>query len=92
MIKKIDEYLLTSSISHKISCENKTFFNSQTVDTFEYVKPIQRDLDSKVFVIHIGKNELTTDSNLNLEANVTHIDTSDLTTDKTLHEICQEIL
>ena len=88
MTKKTDGYLLTSSISHKISCENKTFFNSQTVDTFEYVKPIQRDLDSKVFVIHIGKNELTTDSNLNLEANVTHIDTNDLTTDKILHEIC----
>ena len=29
MTKKTDGYLLTSSISHKISCENKTFLNSQ---------------------------------------------------------------
>ena len=70
----------------------RPFLTAKSVDTFEYVKTIQRDLDSEVFVIHIGANELTTDSNLNLEANVTHIDTSDLTADKKLHEICQEIL
>ena len=30
------------------------------MDMFDYVKPIQRDFDPDVYVIHIGKNNLTT--------------------------------
>ena len=31
------------------------------MDMFDYVKPIQRDLDPEAYVIHIGTKDLTTD-------------------------------
>ena len=61
MIEKIDGYLLTSSINHKYHVKVRSFLAAKTVDTFGYVKPIQRDLYPEAYVIHIGTYVITTD-------------------------------
>ena len=60
MIKKINIYLLTSSIKHKYLVKVRPFLAAKTVDIFDYVKPIQRGLDPEAYVIHIGTSDLTT--------------------------------
>ena len=61
MIKKIDGYLLTSSINHKYLVRVRPFLAVKSVDMVDYVKLIQRDLDPEAYVIHIGTNNLGTD-------------------------------
>ena len=61
MIKKIDGYLTTSSINHKYLEKVRPFLAAKFVDMFDYVQPIQRDLDPKAYVIHTGTNDLTAD-------------------------------
>ena len=61
--KKIDRYLLTSSIKHKYLVKVKPFLPVKTVDMFDYVKAIERDLDPEAYVIDIGANDQTTDKN-----------------------------
>ena len=45
MYKKIDRYLPTSSINHKYLVKVRLFLAAKSVDMFDYVKPIQGDLD-----------------------------------------------
>ena len=45
MIKKIDGYLLTSSINHKYLVRVRPFLAVKSVDMVDYVKLIQRGLD-----------------------------------------------
>ena len=45
MIKKINGYLLTSSCNYKYLVKVRLFLAAKSVDMFDYVKPIQRDLD-----------------------------------------------
>ena len=61
MIKKIDGYFITSSISHKYLVKVRPFLAAKSADIFDYVNPIERDLDPEAYVIHIGTNDLTTD-------------------------------
>ena len=61
MIKKIDGYLLTSSINHKHLVKVRPFLAAKSVDMLDYVKTIKRDLDPEAYVMHIGTNDLETD-------------------------------
>ena len=61
MIKKIDGYLLTSSINHKYLVKVRPFLAAKSVDMLGYVKLIKRDLDPEAYVIHICTNDLGTD-------------------------------
>ena len=61
MIKKIDGYLLTSSINHKYLVKVRLFLAAKSVDMLGYVKLIKRDLDPEAYVMHIGTNDLGTD-------------------------------
>ena len=45
MIKKIDGYLLTSSINHKYLVRVRPFLAVKSVDMIDYVMLIQRGLD-----------------------------------------------
>ena len=68
MIKKIDGYLLTSSINHKYLVKVRPFLAAKSVDMLDYVKPIQtiqRDLEPEAYAIHIGTNNLNTDNTPN---------------------------
>ena len=53
----------TISIDHKYLVKARSFLAAETVDIFDYVKPIQSDLDPEAYVIHIGANDLTTERN-----------------------------
>ena len=61
MIKKTDGHLPTSSMNRKYLVKVMPFLATKTVDVFDYVKPIQRDLEPEAYVIHIGTTNLTTD-------------------------------
>ena len=61
MIKKIDRYLLTSSINHKYLVKVRPFLEAKYVDMVDCVNPIRRDLDTEAYVMHIGTNGFTTD-------------------------------
>ena len=61
MIKKVDGYLITSSINHKYLVKLRPFLAAKFLDMLDYVKPIQRYLDPQACMIHIGTNYLTTD-------------------------------
>ena len=61
MITKIYGYLLTNSINHKYLVKVRLFLAAKYVDLLDNVKPIQRDLDPEAYVIHIGRNDPTTD-------------------------------
>ena len=39
----------------------RPFLAAKSVDMLDYVKPIERDFDPEVYVIHICTNDLTTD-------------------------------
>ena len=45
MIKRVREYFLTSWVNHKHLVKVRPFLAAKSVDLFDYVKPIQRDLD-----------------------------------------------
>ena len=65
MIKKVDGYLLTNSIKHKYLVKVRPFLATKTVETFDYVKPIQRYFDPDTYILNIGTNDLTTKKNKN---------------------------
>ena len=62
MIKKVDGYLITNSIKHKLNInlvKVRPFLAAKAVDN--YVKPIQRDFDPDAYILHIRTNDQTTD-------------------------------
>ena len=59
MVKKIDGYLLTSSINHKYIVKVRPFLSAKTIDMADYIKPTQRDFNSDVYLLHVGTNDLT---------------------------------
>ena len=54
MIKKVDGYLLTSSLKHQYLVKTRPFLTAKTIDMYDYIKPTQRDF----FVPHVGTNDL----------------------------------
>ena len=56
MIKKIDEYLLTSSLKHQYFVKKRLFSIAKTIDMHDYLKPIERDFKPEIFVLHVGTN------------------------------------
>ena len=61
MIKKVDGYLLTTSIKHKYIANVRPFLAAKAVDMFCYAKPVQKDFDPDAYILHISTNDLTTD-------------------------------
>ena len=59
MVKKIDEYLLTSSINHRYIVKVRPFLSAKTVDMVDYIKPTQRDFIPDVYLLHVGTNDLS---------------------------------
>ena len=59
MVKKIDGYLLTSSINHKYIVKVRPFLSAKTIDMVDYIKPTQRDFNPDVYLLHVGTNDLS---------------------------------
>ena len=51
MIKKIDGYLPTKSISHK-------FLVKVAIDMYDHLKPTLQNFNPGLFIIHVGTNDL----------------------------------
>ena len=58
MIKKVDGYLLTSSLEHQYLVKTRPFSTSETIDMYDYLKPTQREFKPAIFVLHVGTNDL----------------------------------
>ena len=50
MIKKVDEYLLTSSLKHQYLVKTRPFPTAKTIDMYDYIKPTQRDFKPEIFI------------------------------------------
>ena len=59
MVKKIDGYLLTSSIHHRYIVKVRPFLSTKTIDMVDYIKPTQRDFNPDVYLLHVGANDLS---------------------------------
>ena len=59
MVKKIDGYLLTSSINHRYIVKVRPFLSTKTIDMVDYIKPTQRDFNPDVYLLHVGTNDLS---------------------------------
>ena len=59
MVKKIDGYLLTSSINHRYIVKVRPFLSAKTIDMVDYIKPTQRDFNLDVYLLHVGTNNLS---------------------------------
>ena len=58
MVKKIDGYLLTSSINHRYIVKVRLFLSAKTIGMVDYIKPTQRDFNPDVYLLHVGTNDL----------------------------------
>ena len=61
MIKKVDGYLLTSSINHKYIVKVRPFVTAKTDDMYDHIKPMQRNFQPNVYISYVGTNDLPTD-------------------------------
>ena len=61
MIKKIHDYLFTSSVNHKHIVKVRPFLSTKTVEMFDYIKPTQRNFNPGVYIQHIRTNGLSSD-------------------------------
>ena len=59
--KKIDGYLLTSSINHKYIAKVRPLVTEETDDMHHHIKSIQRHFQPNVYISHVGTNDLPTD-------------------------------
>ena len=58
MVKKIDGYLLTSSINHRYIVKVRPFLSAKTIDMVDYIKPTQRDFNPDIYLLQVGTNDL----------------------------------
>ena len=64
MVKRIDGYLLTSSINYRYIVKVRPFLSAKTIDMVDYIKPIQRDFNPDVYLLHVGTNDLSSNKSL----------------------------
>ena len=58
MIRKVNGYLLTSSLKHQYQVKTIPFSTAKTIDIYDYIKPTQRDFKPEIFVLQVGTNDL----------------------------------
>ena len=61
MVKDVDGYLLTGSINRKFVAKVRTFSSAKTIDMEDYTKPTKRDFNPDLYILHVGKNDLSLD-------------------------------
>ena len=58
MIKKVNEYLLTSSLKHQYLVKRRPFSTAKSIGIYDYLKPTQKDFKQEIFILHLGTNDL----------------------------------
>ena len=59
MVKKIDGYLLTSSVNHKYIVKVRSFLLAKMTAMLDYIKPTQRDFNPDIYLLHVGTSNLS---------------------------------
>ena len=59
MVKDVDGYLLTGSINIKFIVKIKPFTSAEIIDMEDYAKPIKRDFNPDLYILHVGINNLS---------------------------------
>ena len=59
MVKKIDGYLLTSSVNHKYIVKVRPFLSAMTIYMLDYVKPTKRDFKPDIYLLNVRTNDLS---------------------------------
>ena len=57
-MKKIVRYLLIKSVSHKLLVKVRPFTIVKTIDMYDHLKPVLRDFNPGLFIIHVTTNNL----------------------------------
>ena len=58
MIKKVDGYLLTSSLKDQNLMKARPFSTAKTIEMYDYIISTQRDLKPETSVLQVGTNDL----------------------------------
>ena len=58
MIKKVNGYLLTSSLKHQYLVKIRPFSTAKAIDMYDYIKQTQKDFKPENFILHVGTNDL----------------------------------
>lgn len=58
LIKKVNEYLLTSSLKHQYLVKRRPFSTAKSIDIYDYLKPTQKDFKQEIFILPLGTNDL----------------------------------
>ena len=58
LIKKVNEYLLTSSLKHQYLVKRRPFSTAKSIDINDYLKPTQKDFKQEIFILPLGTNDL----------------------------------
>ena len=66
MVKKIDGYLLTSSVNHKYIVKVRPFLSAKTIEMLDYIKPTHKDYNPDVYLLHVGTNDLSSNKSLDI--------------------------
>ena len=61
MMKKLNGYLLTNKIKHKVVVKVRTFTTLKVSSMQDHVKPTIRDVNSQQIILHVGTNDLKTE-------------------------------
>ena len=59
MVKKVDGYLLTSSINHRYLVKVRSFLLAKTTEMVDYIITTLRDFNQDVFKLNVGTNDLS---------------------------------
>ena len=60
-MKKLNGYLLTKKIKHKVVVKVRTFTVAKVSCMQDHVKPTICDINPKQIILHIGTNDLKTE-------------------------------
>ena len=60
-MKKLNGYLLTKKIKHKVVVKVRTFTTAKVSCMQDHVKPNIRDINPKQIILHVGTNDLKTE-------------------------------
>ena len=60
-MKKLNGYLLTKKIKHKVVVKVRTFTTAKVSCMQDHVKPTIRDINPQQIILHVGTNDLKTE-------------------------------
>ena len=74
MVKSVDGYLLTRYLNRNFIVKVRPFSLAKTSDISDYIKPTKKDFNPDIYVLHVGRNDLTlSDTPEQIAEHIAHI-------------------